>query len=244
MPGKAMVPIGLLVVVSILRTALSSPAAAYSVLPSAVRARPMASPPPWTWRATTVRVARSMTARSWLLSYTTQAQRPSGWNTTRLGLPRPTAMVATTSKVLVSMTETESDLVLVTNSVAAPAGLPASRSSASASRLGNDLTTGLLLAPSGRRLVDRGDRQVGRRPPQRESYRVSGLDRLQNLGRRGPEAHRHGRHVAGDLAVRDDDDPDVGEAGPHDAGGVELALATGGGRRRPRQLQLTVESPR
>src|SRR5438093_12335174 len=61
--------------------------------------------------------------RSWLLSYTTHACLPSGWKTIRFGLPRPSGMVPTTSSVEVSMTEMESDLVLVIRSVVAAAGV-------------------------------------------------------------------------------------------------------------------------
>jgi len=38
---------------------------------------------------------------------------PSGWKTMRFGLPFPSGMVPTTSRVSVSMIDTESDFVLV-----------------------------------------------------------------------------------------------------------------------------------
>src|SRR5207244_9330718 len=97
-----------------------------------------------------------------------------------------------------------SSLVEVLTSRAAPTGAAVRVRTKAASRL-TRARTSLLRAPSGRRFFDRGDGQVGWRTPQGESYRVSHLDRLHNLRRGSAEAHRHGRHVAGDLAVRDDE---------------------------------------
>ena len=55
---------------------------------------------------------------------TTPMPLPSGWKTTRLGLPDPRAIVPTTSSVLVSMMDTEFDFVFVMYSVEATPGHP------------------------------------------------------------------------------------------------------------------------
>src|SRR5688572_25611105 len=114
-------------------------------------------------------------------------------------------MVPTTSKELVSMIDTESDLVLVMNNVPASAGTatPTARAAA-VIRASTDVTT-ILPRASRRALLDGDDGQVRGRPPQGESYRVSDGRPLVNLRRGGAEAHRHGRHIARDVVVGDED---------------------------------------
>src|SRR2546422_3658714 len=155
----------------------------------------------------------------------------------RLALPRPSGMAPTTSSVVVSMMETESDFVLVTRRVAAPAG-PAVRAAVQAAT-----TIGAIrdVTPdsSSRDPVDCRHQHVGRRPAHGKSYRVSDLESVVNLGRGGAEAHGHGRHVAGNLLVAQDHQVDVGQDGAHDAPDPPLALAAG--RRGPGLRQLAFE---
>src|SRR5437660_3517500 len=88
-------------------------------------------------------------------------------------------------------------------------------------------------------LFDGRDRQVRRHTAERESYRVSRLDRVVDLRRRRTEAHGHRRHVAGDLVVGDHDHAELRQHGAHDAFAVEVARTR---RRRPRLGQLAIET--
>src|SRR5688572_19423782 len=145
-------------------------------------------------------------------------------------------MVPTTSKELVSMIDTESDLVLVMNNVPASAGTatPTARAAA-VIRASTDVTT-ILPRASRRALLDSHDGQVRGRPPQGESYRVSDGGPLVNLRGGGAEAHGHGRHVAGDVVVGDHDEVHVRQHRPHDTLALVLALARRGGGPCHREL--------
>src|SRR5688500_7504385 len=146
----------------------------------------------------------------------------------RLGLPFPRGMVPTTSKVLVSMIDSESDLVLVTNRVAAAAGAAkAAARVAEAIRASTDFTT-ILPRASGRALLDGDDGQVRGCAPQDESYRVSYRGPFVNLRGGGAKAHRHGRHVPRDVVMGDDDEVHLRQHRPHHALRLVLALTCGG----------------
>src|SRR5919205_609141 len=121
----------------------------------------------------------------------------------RFGLPLPRAMVPTTSSVSVSMTDADSDFVLLISSVAPAAGAATARTRATTSAQLRFTRDSSSLRGD---LLDGHEGQVRGRAPQRKSYRVSDVDRLVYLRRRGTKTHGHRRHVAGDLVVRDDDD--------------------------------------
>src|SRR5687767_1515173 len=143
----------------------------------------------------------------------------------RFGLPLPSGMTPITSSVSVSMTEADSDFVLLMSSVAPVAGAAAARTRA-ATRIEPHVTRDSS-SLSGE-LFDGHDGQVRGRPPQRKSYRVSDVEPLVYLRRRRAKAHGHRGHVPRDLLVRDDDDVDVRQHGAHDALGAVLARPADG----------------
>src|SRR5918995_748638 len=90
----------------------------------------------------------------------THAVLPSGWTAMRLGLPGPTGIVPVTSKVVVSMMETEFDLVFVTYRVAAGAAPTAARTNARPRAV---ITIRFTALPPSFRRLDRREHDVVRR---------------------------------------------------------------------------------
>src|SRR5438132_2764730 len=92
-------------------------------------------------------------------------------------------------------------------------------------------------------LLDRDDGHVRWHTPHGKSYRVSHPNGLVNLGGGGAEAHRHRGHVAGDLAVSEDQHVDLGQDGAHHALDLPLALDVASSRARHGELALQVPCP-